>query len=589
VPYMIRKSGDKHKVYKKGMDGQPTGPALGVHPSRHHAAAQIKALYANESSKPKKKQAGSKWFDDDMDYGAPKVNPISDGDDYPGDWSFPKLDPDDQRVAYDPVGGDSTSACANCFWYDADDTQCRLVEGDIVATGLSNLWLRTLTDDEEDAQRAIPVQVVGQGKETRLTPLAALKTAIKQIFGADALPAESLIDIDELIEFKSGFKTFGSEGQFWAALFSNNARDRDGEWFSQKSHDEFIERIDAGIVPMPQLDYWHSKAYHGQAFWVERVGHMMLAVGTFYDDPFSKAMKEYYKNAPADSDLVSFGYFYPRSMLVDGVYHAYNAFEISPLPSEVAANLYTGFASLEEFKAMSMTAEKIKALEQRLGPTLAKQLIAQAETKSKELDKVETSFKGTNVENPLEVQVKALSSKFDLLLEGLAALPIASKAAKKDGGKGDGKDGADEEDQADGGDDEEAEGEPPAKKKSRKAIDANASFKEIAGGFKTISDAIGAINKTLGSIQTQQNALGNAVNVLYKEISEPTPATRSVYTQIPPDNPALAALQFKMEGGGDPQTIPTGADAQSGGIDLNKLGATIFGPQFFPSANGHGS
>jgi len=681
MPYMIVPHGDKFKVHKKGADGKPSGPALGTHPSRHHAAAQIKALYANESTKPKKKEldfkqgAGRPTSSEDYavvpdpdkpstwklpiqdrkhlglaiaalgsDASAPhghaadlspedrkqalsriharigrlandesdkadlhaelakhgkkslfgggwsplaeQSNPSpvqfdDDGDDYLGDTLTPKLDPDDPRVQYEPTGGDKTSACANCAFFDADDAACRLVAGDIVAPGLCNLWLRELDDDEEDAANAQPVTVVDGGKEVdRPGLIEVIKTAVKQALGIVEWHNPPL-------DITTGFKTFGPDNQYWVAFYSNNAQDRDGEWFAEKAHDKAIERIDSGLAPMPKLDYWHCKAYHGEAFWLGREGHVVMAAGEFWPDEFSQAMKEYYVNAAPDDDLVSFGYLYPRSALVDGVYHDYTPFEISPLPSDMAANLWTGFANLEEFKEMTVTAQKRKELERRLGPALAKQLLATAGTKSRALDQIETSFKEVDAEeSDLASDVKALKNavlilagqktktdeplpktgrqgqpvteeeqnnpedepetdededeEFGRLKKEVAKLKRqlkAAKAAAASDGEDDGEDGEDEEDDT-----------PPAKKARRKARTPETGLKELATGYKAIGDALGQVSQALVAINQKQAGLEAGINALAKELYNPTPASRSPYTQVPPDDPALVSIKARMEG-----------------------------------------
>ena len=713
MPYMIVPNGDKFKVHKKGPDGKAQGPALGTHPSRHHAAQQIRALYANESTKPKKKEidfkaeAGKPTSSEDYavvpdpdkpstwkmpihdrkhlglaiaalgsDARAPHghaadlspedrkqalsriharigrlandeadkadlharlakhgkksffgggwspVNeastyptPISyddqdDGDDYLGDTLTPKLDPDDPRVEYEPMGGDSTNACANCAFFDADDAACRLVAGDIVAPGLCNLWLRELTDDEEDEADAVPVSMVGAGKEVQPGLLATIKTAIKQVFGIEEL------DIAES-DLTSGFKMFGLNNEFWAALYSNNAQDRDKEWFAQKSHDEFIDRIDRSEVPMPKLDFWHCKAYHGQTEWIGRVGHVTVAVGTFDDSPLAEAMKEYYAEAEPGDLLTSFGYFYPRSALVDGVYYAYNAFEISPLPAQVAANPYTGFTSLEEFKEMSVSAQKQKALERLVGAKRAQLILGAADTKSKELDEVASSFKSLG--NPLEAKVDALADAVMILVGRKVKTddPVVETGRQgqpvdeEDQNNAEDEPDLDEDDdenigrlnkqiaklkrqlkaaqaanEDDGEDEEDGEDDtPPAKKSRRKSRTPETGLKELATGFKTLNDALAQVSQALIQINQKQTALENGINQVAKEIYNPVPASRSPYTVVPPSDPAAEALAAKMMGGAG-QNLPPNQQQEQ--IAMQDMAQFIGLPTAFRgNGNGH--
>lgn len=544
----------------------------------------------------------------------PAIYDEDDGDDHVGSVFTPKLSQDDPRVNYDPMTGTKDGACANCAFFDADDAACRLVEGEIVASGWCDLWLRQLEADEKEAKPGL---------------FGGLKSAFKRLFGGDT----------PLTDLASGFKTFGPDNQYWAAFYSNNAQDRDGEWFAQSAHDKAIERLDKGLIPMPKLDYWHSKAYHGEAFWVGREGHVVMAVGTFWPDEFSQAMKEYYVNSAPDDDLVSFGYFYPKSARIEGVYYDYAPFEISPLPSQVAANEWTGFASLEEFKEMAVSAQKRKELERRLGPALAKQLLAEAGAKSRALDQIETSFKELDQEGDIASDVKALKEAV-LILAGQKGTksPAASnddvpmkrrgqptkeddmndaedepetdededeyfgrmksqnaslkkqvrdltrklKAAKDDGGD-DGDDGEDDGDDGDGEDDGD-DGKDGKKATRRKSRTPERGLKQLATGYKAISDALGDVTKALVAINQKQTGLENGINQLAQEIYNPVPASRSPWTQVPPDDPAMAALAAKMQGGGNQSAPPNQAAEQ---IAIQDMAAFVGLPTAFQS-NGNG-
>jgi len=67
-----------------------------------------------------------------------------------------------QDVAdYNPVGGDSEKACANCQWYIANDNACVVVQGfpqPIVSNGISNQW--RLISIPSDDDMALPVRIV---------------------------------------------------------------------------------------------------------------------------------------------------------------------------------------------------------------------------------------------------------------------------------------------------------------------------------------------------------------------------------------------------------------------------------------------
>ena len=608
MPYMIRKVAGKHHVYKRGKNGQPTGAALGKHSTRVSAVDQLRALYSNEPFAPPAQQ-GTKGMFDNIGSNWSPVNPPQgpwsdqndgDGDDYVGDIQTPKLSPDDPRVDYDPVGADKTNACANCFFFDADDSACRLIKGDIVATGLCNMWLRELSDAEKDDQTAMPVRNVASKQGDFLEKVKATIGPWLNQSGENLYTDDTPEPIDEPI---TGFKTFGPDNQYWAAFFSNNAPDRDKETFAQSAHDKAIARLDSGRVPMPKLDYWHSKAYHGEAFYVDRIGHIMMAVGEFYPDEFSQAMKQYYETAPPEDNLVSFGYYYPRSQLIDGVYYDYTPFEISPLPATVAANLWTGFASIQEFKSMNTSAQKRKELERRLGPELANRLLATAGEKSRALDQIETAFKDQS--DPVMEQIAALQEAVLVLAGRKDTKTSPTKPTGKmgqpstedemvdteddDGGvdadeeqdeyygrlkkqisslkrqlkaaKADPDDDGDEEDGEQGQDEEDESEEPNRKAKARrtKARSPERGLNELAQGFKAINDNMNLVAQSIAKMNQQQAALGNQINQLAKEIYSPTPASRSPYSVVPPEDPALQTLAAKMAGGGDQNGLPNQA------------------------------
>lgn len=157
---------------------------------------------------------------------------------------------------------------------------------------------------------------------------------------------------------QTGFKVVGNH---WLTVWSNNFEDRDGETFTAKAIDEYVTRVDAGIIDAPELWVWHAgKATAiGQAAWVGRHGHFLLAGGEFYGAPQAQTAKAYFTKHAKDT-RVSHGFTYPQDKLVDKQYHQFNTFEISLLPKGVEANLYT---SLEGVKEMALSETKKKFLE----------------------------------------------------------------------------------------------------------------------------------------------------------------------------------------------------------------------------------
>jgi hypothetical protein len=184
----------------------------------------------------------------------------------------------------------------------------------------------------------------------------------------------------------AAFKTVGDNR--WLAYWTNNFEDRDGEIFSAKAIDEYIARVDVGVVPMPELWFWHIPGTkHGQADWLGRIGHFCVASGTFDDSDAGKRAHKFYGR---QTYAVSHGFRYPLDQLVDGVYHQFNTFEISPLPPDEAANPYTSF---EDIKAMSITPRKLKQLKELFGDEIAAEIIASATEKSKAIEALGAKYK----------------------------------------------------------------------------------------------------------------------------------------------------------------------------------------------------
>lgn len=186
-----------------------------------------------------------------------------------------------------------------------------------------------------------------------------------------------------------GFKAFGD---YWLAAWTNNYKDRDGEFFPQKAIDDYIWRVDHGLVPPPEL--WDSHipgTRSGQADMVFRVGNFAMAVGTFDDTPNGQAAKAYYNSRRNKAEGMSHGFLYDQRAFKDNAYWQFNTFELSPLGAfNKAANPY---ATFEGVKAMSLTDEKKQRLETIFGKEQAELIIQQYEEKSKALDDLQVEYK----------------------------------------------------------------------------------------------------------------------------------------------------------------------------------------------------
>ncbi len=182
----------------------------------------------------------------------------------------------------------------------------------------------------------------------------------------NALVAQPLAE-----ERGQGFQCYkGSDGQWWwSAFVSNNFRDQDTppEIFSEKAHQDYIARLDAGIVEPPELWYWHIPGTKfGKAKWVGYNEGLLWAAGTI--DPGMEDVAQ--QLAQRDDLLVSHGYRdFSYSDKASGIIGQYTMFEISPLPGRRAANRLTGWSalSLKEVTELKITAEKRQELVDTFG------------------------------------------------------------------------------------------------------------------------------------------------------------------------------------------------------------------------------
>jgi hypothetical protein len=130
----------------------------------------------------------------------------------------------------------------------------------------------------------------------------------------------------------------------WIATFTNNFMDREGEIISEKALDGYLERVNAGLVPLPELWVGHIEGTkHGQADMVFGLGNFVTAIGHFDSPEIGKQSADYARKYAAQTSL-SHGFTFPEWGLKGGVYDVANPFEVSILPPPlVASNPYTEF------------------------------------------------------------------------------------------------------------------------------------------------------------------------------------------------------------------------------------------------------
>lgn len=293
--------------------------------------------------------------------------------------------------------------------------------------------------------------------ETPLEALPILQEPVVVPTGAVALSVDALEDDEdfEILEVKSslydrfvdavntlfgrkqgvdfsedtGFKVFRN-GR-WVAWYTNAYQDRDGEWFSEKSIEADIARMNT-TKEFPELWFWHIPGTRmGQADAAVKVGRFAVATGTFDDNPYGQWMKAYLKRQ-GKAYILSHGFKFPRAALVDGVYHVHSTFEISPLLATKASNPLTFFAVEEgsNMNTKSIDPEALavfsKVLEgSGINPL---KLVEQGFEATKQADEATGhNYKGSNEMNE---DIKALGGQIETLTKAVSALvELQTKAA----------------------------------------------------------------------------------------------------------------------------------------------------------------
>jgi hypothetical protein len=343
---------------------------------------------------------------------------------------------------YVPLSAVQGKACASCRWFMAYG-DCYIVEDEpepILATGYCDR--HEATPEPEPAQDVAEViaealgEVLEDQAETIATSIYAspmwaerARKAFKSVF-ARLIPQKAQSD---LVVIK------GKDGKnYWLATFTNNFKDLENEILSESAHKDFEQRLDMGLTPMPELWAWHTEGTkHGQADAVWYQDHNMYAIGHFDDTPEATKAISYYRSNPIK---LSHGFVTPEWAFKDGVYEAYNTFEISTLPPSVAANPYTSF---EEIKAMPVP-EKREAFITELFGDKAPEVLAKVNARteaSKELESLVEfkDFSSTIVKSTTETTetTKALGSLYGEVVEGQTELigfvkTLVTKLQEKD-------------------------------------------------------------------------------------------------------------------------------------------------------------
>jgi hypothetical protein len=185
---------------------------------------------------------------------------------------------------------------------------------------------------------------------------------------------QSIPEPEEDIETKEAEDNTGlmlwkdkSTGRYrWFAVYSNKFRDDDypAEIISEKSHKQFAEMAQKGLVPMPELWQWHIPGTRwGQADWVDYTQDGFAVASGLVDEGCEHIAEAYAK----DKSPIKVSHGMPKSLLIrsgedPSIIDFHVTTEISPLPAHKAANPYTGF-QMNEVKEMSLSQDQREYLE----------------------------------------------------------------------------------------------------------------------------------------------------------------------------------------------------------------------------------
>lgn len=353
---------------------------------------------------------------------------------------------DQTQVNYLPLSPDiGVKACANCRWFKTnswgnDQPNCHLVDNwpePILATGVCDrhegpvappvpdvtpiqvMIVEPPVMDDDSMEMALPT--TGKGL------VETIKTVVKNLLQpAPAAPPKD----DAFTVFKA------ADGKHhWMARFSGKFKDREGEILADKSHDEYVDRVQKGLVPMPELWTWHTKGTrHGQADMVWKAGGFVLALGHFDETLEAKHAIEFYQKN-AGKITLSHMFHYPKATKQGGVYYAYNTIEITTLPDGAEAFPYTSF---EEFKFMPLSEQQREFIRGVGGDDMLKRAEsadAKAITDTKTLEALGVESKGLDnfegasipaAKSDLEA-VKAVQADIETRLKAVEGTPAQLK------------------------------------------------------------------------------------------------------------------------------------------------------------------
>lgn len=338
---------------------------------------------------------------------------------------------DQKEVQYTPVSITPGKACSSCIWYRGNF--CHIVANspeEIVPNGYCNRHEVASPLAPQDIE-PIPVVIVEPPMMEDDSAEMALPTTRR---GLKALIVDMFKRTPD-IKPEQAFTVWKGQSDkwYWMSRHTGKWVDREDEIIADHSHDEYVTRVQKGLVPLPELWTWHKKGtMHGQADFVWKAGGFTLAIGHLVGtkEQVERAAKYYEKMG--DKIKLSHMFKYPKQGKRGKVYHAYNTVEITTLPDGAEAFPYTTFEGLGNMPFTKEQEDQIRAIGGDEMWQRAQAADSKALTDTAKLDAAGVSSKNVSADNfegskiPEDDEVKALgvaTKDMDTRLKTLEALP----------------------------------------------------------------------------------------------------------------------------------------------------------------------
>ena len=342
---------------------------------------------------------------------------------------------------------------------------------------------------------------------------------------------------------KPRFTIFKSGGTYyWLGVFSSKFRDDDRpkqEIVSSDAHRKFVDAVNNGLAPYPDLYIWHIEVPIGKAthLFYDDNG-FPLAMGTFLYKSMAEALLE------SDEDLAMSHGMEPQSIIRDvndpTIINSYISSEITVLPRDVAANKFTDFYLLADHGGGDdmiqdrdrlvniLGEENVAFLEENLAMTAAKAIDDGRDYKSTEVTMDEEELK----EAPVEVVEAKVESEDEAVVEEAMDEEMTEDMVEA-----------------------EAEAEVEGDQVSELRDEIKSAFGILAETIGGFTEAIAEISKRVSELEAKKAVEKSVtreslIDILTKSAANPVSAVDSDQTIVPDAATLGAPVQTKQEKAG---------------------------------------